>query len=68
MLTASYMTPAYLFREEFILDFHVDGRSTDAAIQPIDAPECISMGSHHRVKSYSGGSEYGLPNGLLRQE
>jgi hypothetical protein len=68
MLTASYMTPI-LIQASWMPG---ENRSIaeiveiDLAGGPIDAPECISAGSHQRVRAITHSGEYGLPSGVLR--
>ena len=68
MLTASYMTlirvqPSWMPSENCTI---ADVVEICLAGGPIDAPECISAGSHHRVRAISHSGEYGLPSGILR--
>jgi len=69
MLTASYMTlirvqPAWMPSENSTI---ADVVEICLAGGPIDAPECISAGSHQRVSAITHSGEYGLPSGVLRE-
>lgn len=67
MITASYMTFRLNFREEFQCSFSSANYGVDLSVQPIDAPEYISAGGHHRVKSVDESYEYWLPLTSHRQ-
>ncbi len=64
MITANYMAPRYEFRAEYLTD---DYTYHGFGIEPLDAPESISAGSHVWVDYLSIPGGTWLPSVVTRE-